>query len=107
MRWNSSSHAVRVVSGQRRCLREAERGRFASGNAGVHQLVLRIAARPPDIAGVIDLVADRKGSNLRADRLDHAGCVVTQDLRRLQRLRLGRAYLRIDRVHRDRLHPHQ
>jgi hypothetical protein len=92
---------------QRRGLGEVQRRRLAADDALVDQLELRVAAGTGDVAGVVDLVAGREQGHLVADRLDHAGGVVAEHARRIFLLRLGCAHLGIDRVDRDRFHPHQ
>ncbi len=87
---------------------EIQRGRLACDQAFIHPLVLRIAARAGDIAGVIDLVAGGEQAGLFADCFDHAGCVPTEHAGRLERGRIsGRALLAIDGVDRDCFDPDQ
>ena len=92
---------------QGRGLREIERAGLARDDALVDQLQLRVAAGAGDVAGVVDRVAGTEHRDLRADRLDHPGRVVAQHLRLRFDLRLRRAHLGIDRIHRDRFDAHQ
>lgn len=88
-------------------LRKAQRRRLAAGDARIHQVIFGVAALAPAISCVIDLVADRKRGDVRAHGFNHASGVEAQHLRCGKGLRLGRAQLGIDRIHRHRFDTYQ
>ena len=78
-----------------------------AGQACVDPLELRVAAGAGDVAGVVHAIARPEAADRFTDRLDDAGGVVAEHLRLRLDLRLGRADLGVDRIHRDRLDAHQ
>ena len=62
------------------CLHEVEGLGFQADGAGVHELVLRVAAVADGAAGVEDLVAGLEVFDLRAEFLDNARAVEAENL---------------------------
>jgi hypothetical protein len=81
--------------------------RRVTGQPRVDQMELRIAAGAGHVAGVIHAIAWLEATDGCADCLDRAGRVVAEHPGLRFDLRLRRADLGIDRVHRHRLDAHQ
>jgi hypothetical protein len=93
---------------RQRCrLGKIQRLRLASGDAFVNNLLLRVAARPGDVAGVIHRVALLEECHRIADRDDRAGGIPAEHFRLRLDLGFWRTHLRIDRIDGDCFDAHQ
>ena len=89
--------------GKRGGLRERQCLRFAADDALIDQVKFRVGALPQDRARVENLIAGFEQRHVGANRIDHPGGIVAEDLGLALRGGSALAHLVIDRIGGDRL----